>query len=139
MHPPLIMLMRKAMKAVPIETDAGAAYVVPKGDIVFTAPAVQGRLAMCWTDPDRFDPDRFLPPREEHAKTPFAHLGFGGGIHQCMGQQFGYMQIKTILSWLLRNYDMELASPFPEPDYAAMVVGPKGKPLIKYKRKKRAA
>lgn len=147
MHPPLIMLMRKAMKAVPIETDDGRAYVIPKGDIVFTAPAVQGRLetgaknlggTKCWTDPDKYDPDRFSPPRDEHA-TPFAHLGFGGGIHQCMGQQFGYMQVKLIMSWLLRNYDMEITSAFPEPDYAAMVVGPKGKPMIKYKRKAKRA
>ncbi|KAH8047342.1 sterol 14-demethylase [Aureococcus anophagefferens] len=112
MHPPLIMLMRKAMQDVPIETDAGLKYVIPKGDIVFTSPAVAGRLDMVFKDPDAFDPDRYAPPREEHA-TPFAHLGFGGGIHQCMGQQFGFMQVKTIISWLLRNYDMEPAGPCP--------------------------
>jgi len=134
MHPPLIMLMRKAMKDVPIQTDAGAKYVIPRGDVVFAAPAIQGRLESCWTKPDAFDPDRYGPGREEHA-TPFAHLGFGGGIHQCMGQQFGFCQVKTILSWLNRHYDMELASPFPAPDYTAMVVGPKGAPLVAYKRK----
>ena len=138
MHPPLIMLMRKAMRAVPIETDAGARYVIPKGDVVFAAPAIQGRLATCWTAPDAFDPDRYAPGREEHA-MPFAHIGFGGGIHQCMGQQFGYCQVKTILSWLNRNYDMEIVSEFPEPDYTAMVVGPKGKPMVRYVRKAAAA
>ena len=70
---------------------------------------------------------------------PFAHIGFGGGIHQCMGQQFGYCQVKTILSWLNRNYDMEIVSEFPEPDYTAMVVGPKGKPMVRYVRKAAAA
>ena len=129
MHPPLIMLMRKAMRAVPIETDAGARYVIPKGDVVFAAPAIQGRLATCWTAPDAFDPDRYAPGREEHA-MPFAHIGFGGGIHQCMGQQFGYCQVKTILSWLNRNYDMEIVSEFPEPDSTAMVVGPTRKPMV---------
>merc|ERR1711871_1053027 len=78
------------------------------------------------------------PGREEHA-MPFAHIGFGGGIHQCMGQQFGYCQVKTILSWLNRNYDMEIVSEFPEPDYTAMVVGPKGKPMVRYVRKAAAA
>ena len=53
------------------------------GDVVFAAPAIQGRLATCWTAPDAFDPDRYAPGREEHA-MPFAHIGFGGGIHQCM-------------------------------------------------------
>ena len=134
MHPPLIMLMRKAMQDVPIETDAGKKYVIPKGDIVFTSPAVAGRLEMCFKDPNTFDPDRYAPPREEH-QTPFAHLGFGGGIHQCMGQQFGYMQVKTIISWLLRNYDMDLDGPVPDADYTAMVVGPIGAPMIKYAKK----
>ena len=133
MHPPLIMLMRKAMQDVPVETDAGLKYVIPKGDIVFTSPAVAGRLDMVFKDPDSFDPDRYAPPREEHA-TPFAHLGFGGGIHQCMGQQFGFMQVKTIISWLLRNYDMEPAGPMPKADYTAMVVGPVGEPMISFKK-----
>ncbi|KAH8050474.1 sterol 14-demethylase [Aureococcus anophagefferens] len=68
MHPPLIMLMRKAMQDVPIETDAGLKYVIPKGDIVFTSPAVAGRLDMVFKDPDAFDPDRYAAA-QEHA-TP---------------------------------------------------------------------
>merc|ERR1712127_1000409 len=113
-----------AMKDVPITTPQGT-FVIPKGDIVITSPAVQGRLPEIFKDPDAFDPDRYAPPREEH-KVPFSHLGFGGGIHQCMGQQFGYTQVKTIMSLLLRKYDLSLPEgvPFPEADYTAMVVGP---------------
>jgi sterol 14-demethylase len=62
--------------------------------------------------------------------------GFGGGRHGCMGEQFAYMQIKTIWSVLLRNFDMELVSPLPVPDFEAMVVGPKGECKIRYKRRK---
>lgn len=40
----------------------------------------------------QFDPDRFGPEREEH-KQPFAYLGFGAGMHQCMGQQFAFVQV----------------------------------------------
>jgi sterol 14-demethylase len=43
-----------------------------------------------------------------------------------MGEQFAYMQIKTIWSVLLRNFELELVSPLPKPDFEAMVVGPKG-------------
>ncbi|KAJ1453592.1 obtusifoliol 14-alpha demethylase [Pelagophyceae sp. CCMP2097] len=132
MQPPLIMLMRKAMKHVPI--DAGSKqYTIPTGDIVITSPAVAGRLPDVFADPETFDPDRYAAPREEH-KVPFAHLGFGGGIHQCMGQQFGYMQVKTIMSVLLRKYELKFApgQKLPEPDFTAMVVGPKGKPMVQY-------
>ena len=44
------------------------------------------------------------------------------------------LQIKTIWSVLLRNFDFELIDPFPEPDFESMVVGPK--PCrIKYTRR----
>ena len=51
-------------------------------------------------------------------------FGFVGGSHRCRGEQFAYVQIKTIWAYLLRNYDMKLACKLPEPDYTAMVVGP---------------
>jgi sterol 14-demethylase len=108
---------------------------VQKGDIVVTSPAVAMRLPEVFKDPDVFDPDRFAEPREEH-KTPFSYLGFGGGMHACMGQQFGYMQVKTILSVLLRKYELEMVDGIPEPDYTAMVVGPKGHPTCRYKKRR---
>lgn len=124
MHPPLIMLMRMAMKDVKTTLN-GKTYTIPKGDIVITSPAVASRLDSVFKNPNEFEPERFGAERNEQ-KTPFAYLGFGGGMHQCMGQQFGLLQVKTIVSVLLRNYKIEtLTSEFPEPDYTAMVVGPK--------------
>jgi sterol 14-demethylase len=42
-------------------------------------------------------------------KAAFASfIGFGGGRHGCMGETFAYMQIKTIWSVLLRNFEFEL-------------------------------
>ncbi len=35
------------------------------------------------------------------------------------------LQIKTIWSLLLRNFEFELVDPFPEADYDSLVVGPK--------------
>ena len=53
-------------------------------------------------------------------------------MHQCMGQQFGLLQVKTIVSVLFRNYKVEpITSDFPEPDYTAMVVGPKNHCKVK--------
>lgn len=133
MHPPLIMLMRKAKVDVDVTSD-GKKYTVPKGDIVITSPAVAMRLPHVFRDPDMFDPDRYGPGREEH-KTQFSYLGFGGGMHACMGQQFGFMQVKTILSVIFSKYDLEPLGDLPEPDYTAMVVGPKGTPMVRYKKR----
>lgn len=35
------------------------------------------------------------------------------------------MQIKAILSVILRNFELEMLDPFPEANYDSMVVGPK--------------
>lgn len=127
MYPPLIMLMRMAMDD--IETTCeGKKFVIPKGDIVFTSPAVSSRIGSIFTDPDTFNPDRFNDPKQSAA-----FLGFGGGRHQCLGQQFGLLQVKTIVSILFRNFKFELIDKeLPEPDYAAMVVGPKGRLNVRY-------
>ena len=56
----------------------GRKYVIPKGDIVITSPAVSSRMESVFKNPNAFEPERFGPERNEQ-KTPFAYLGFGGG------------------------------------------------------------
>eukprot|EP00241_Pyramimonas_parkeae_P001670 CAMPEP_0114245264 /NCGR_PEP_ID=MMETSP0058-20121206/11792_1 /TAXON_ID=36894 /ORGANISM="Pyramimonas parkeae, CCMP726" /LENGTH=484 /DNA_ID=CAMNT_0001358283 /DNA_START=463 /DNA_END=1917 /DNA_ORIENTATION=+ len=136
LHPPLIMLMRYCHKEFNVTTKEGVEYTIPKGDIVATSPSFAHRLEHVFKDANKYDPFRYMEGREEDKAQPFSYIGFGGGRHGCMGEQFAYMQIKTIWSLLLRKFDMELVSPLPVPDYEAMVVGPKGKCTIRYKRRK---
>ena len=140
MHPPLIMLMRYAHKAFDVTDKDGKTYTVPKGDICATSPAYAMKLDHVFTDPLKYDPDRFAPGREEDKKA-FSFIGFGGGRHGCMGENFAYLQVKTIMSYMMRNFEMELVNPkdFPEPNYDAMVVGPRtdgGKTMMRLKRRK---
>ncbi|KAL7428973.1 hypothetical protein ACHAXH_005164 [Discostella pseudostelligera] len=134
--PPLILLIRYALKEVKVQA-AGKEYIIPKGDMVLISPSVGMRLPEVFQDPNKFDPDRFGPGREEDKSSPFAYMGFGGGMHSCMGQNFAFVQVKTILSVLFREYEMEMVSEtMPEIDYAAMVVGPKGDCRIRYKKRR---
>lgn len=134
MYPPLIMLMRYLHEDTEV-TAKGQRYVIPKGDIVISSPAVHMRLPDVFKNPDTFDPERFSEERGEH-KVPFAYLGFGAGIHACMGQQFGLLQVKTIVSILLRNFDLEpVDKEIPEPDYEAMVVGPHNHLQVRYRKR----
>jgi sterol 14-demethylase len=99
------------------------------------SPTVSMRLKSTFADPDKFDPDRYAAPREEH-KTPYAYLGFGGGLHSCMGQNFAFVQVKTILSILFREYDIERVAPeMPSIGYDDMVVGPKGDCRVNYRKR----
>ncbi len=141
LSPPLVLLMRQAMKDIPVTvpikhgSDQSTTYTIPKGDIVMVSPSVAMRLENVFKDPEKYDPDRYAEGREEH-KRPYSYLGFGGGMHSCMGQNFAYVQVKTILSVLFRKYEIELlCEEFPVCDYQAMVVGPKGDCRIRFKKR----
>ncbi len=60
------------------------------------------------------------------------HLWF---LKQYLENGHGMMQIKTIWSVLLRNFEFEKVDPFPLPDLDSMVVGPKAC-RIRYRRRK---
>ncbi|GMH27272.1 hypothetical protein Nepgr_029115 [Nepenthes gracilis] len=137
LHPPLIILLRYLHSDFSVTTRDGKEYDIPKGHIVATSPAFANRLPHIFKDPDTYDPDRFAPGREEDKVAgPFSYISFGGGRHGCLGEPFAYLQIKAIWSHLLRNFELELISPFPEIDWNAMVVGVKGKVMVRYKRRK---
>jgi sterol 14-demethylase len=135
-YPPLIMLMRKTH--VPLEV-CGGKYTVPKDHYIFAVPAVSMNLPKGpdspFTDPERFDPDRYSEGRAEDKVKPYSYTAFGGGIHACLGEQFGYLQVKTILSIMLRKFDIEMTGPLPKPDYTMMVVGPTTPRMVRFKRR----
>jgi len=129
MYPPLIFVMRTVEEPFQFKK-----YYIPKGDTLFVSPAMSMRLEHVFKNADTFDPTRFEEGRKEDLAQKYAFLGFGAGRHGCMGEQFAYLQVKTIWSVLLRNFELELGGELPLPDYKAMVVGPKHPCLIKYKR-----
>jgi hypothetical protein len=50
------------------------------------------------------------------------------------------LQVKTLVSVLLREYEFELIDKkLPELNYESMVVGPKGTVMVNYKRRTAAA
>jgi sterol 14-demethylase len=137
MYPPLIMLMRKCMEPMMYTTSEGKEIVIPEGDIVVVSPPVGHRLASVFADPLEFEPERFMEPRMEDAAPGMKNsfLAFGGGRHGCLGERFGFLQVKTIWSLLFRNFEWELAAPHPKRDFSAIVVGPVMPCMIKFKRK----
>jgi cytochrome P450 len=72
---------------------AVAGITIPKGATVVLLLASGSR------DPTRFpEADRFVPDRTDNA-----HLGFGGGIHYCVGAPLARMEAHVALSTLARQ------------------------------------
>ncbi|KAL6656784.1 hypothetical protein ACP70R_004564 [Stipagrostis hirtigluma subsp. patula] len=136
LHPPALMLLRHARRSFAVRTRDGREYEVPRGHAVASPLVLHNRLAHVYEDPEVYDPDRFGPRRaEDKAGGAFAYTAFGGGRHACVGEAFAYMQIKVIWSHVLRNFELELVSPFPETDWNVVMPGPKGQVLVSYKRR----
>jgi sterol 14alpha-demethylase len=130
LYPPLVLLMRQAIEPLPYEH-----YVIPKGDIVVVSPTIAQRLPNVFVNPDQFNPERFLGEQADNKSDKFAFIAFGAGRHTCLGERFAYLQIKTIWSILLRQFDFTLCQSHPQPDYSALVVGPKAPCMIRFRRK----
>jgi cytochrome P450 len=93
-------LNRRAVAEVPIG-----------GELIRPGEMVYGALASANTDPRRFpDPDRF---DLERGRT--AHLAFGYGVHQCVGQLLARLELRVALAELARRLPaLRLAVPAAE-------------------------
>ncbi|CAM0906329.1 unnamed protein product [Alopecurus aequalis] len=143
LHPPAMVPLRHVRRSFAVQTREGEEYEVPEGRTVASPLVVHHRLPHVYRDPEKYEPGRFgLSPREADdgaSAGTFAYTAFGGGRHACVGEAFAYMQIKVIWSHLLRNFEMEMVSPFPETDWNVVMPGPKGKVMVSYKRRAMSA
>ena len=87
-HPPIIFVMRKLLVDTEIE-----GYTIPEGDTLFVSPPLSGMHSPNFKEPEKFDPYRWLEGREEDKIKKYSFIGFGGGRHNCLGEQFGYLQV----------------------------------------------
>ncbi|BBC31048.1 Cytochrome [Streptomyces graminofaciens] len=76
--------------------------VIPEGTKILMFLGAANRDPACWTDPDRFDLTR----------DPSGHVGFGMGIHQCVGQHVARLEAEALLTALVRRIEhIELTGP----------------------------
>ena len=134
LHPPLIMLIRKALQPLRYKD-----HLVPAGTLAMVSPAVSHRLPHIFDDPERFFPERFDPPACEDKQHLYTLIGFGGGKHVCMGKHFAYLQLKAIWTVLLDRFDFHLDTAFPAPNYGSWVTGPKAPCRLRYHRRSQAS
>jgi cytochrome P450 family 135 len=56
-----------------------------------------------YPEPGRFRPERFL----QDGTPEYAFLPFGGGAHRCLGASLAQLEIRIVLSAILRRFDLE--------------------------------
>ncbi len=107
LHPPAWMTSRTATR-----DDVVGGFRIGRGEVVGVSPYALHRRAGLWPDPERFDPTRFKADAVA-ARPRFSYIPFGGGGHQCIGNQFALLEARLITATILRRYRLERADPGP--------------------------
>ncbi|WWC93972.1 hypothetical protein V866_000810 [Kwoniella sp. B9012] len=152
MHAPIHSIYRKVISDIPVPPSLAApaensSYVIPKGHFILAAPGVSQMDPLIWQNSKTWTPERWLEEKgvgqtavDTYTKSEQVDYGFGAvskgtespyqpfgaGRHRCVGEQFAYTQLSTIIAYIVRHFTMKLEVPsFPETNYRTMIVLPK--------------
>lgn len=138
-HAPIHSMMRTVKNPMPID---GTPYVIPTSHNVLSSPGVTARLEEFFPEPLKWDPHRWdevVAAKDEDEEqidygygmvskgTTSPYLPFGAGRHRCIGEQFAYVQLGTILAALVREFKFSNPPGFtaiPETDYSVSLHAP---------------
>lgn len=139
-HSPIHSVMRAVKSHMPVE---GTPYVIPPTHTLLAAPGVTSKSSEFFPEPDLWEPHRWdaettpgkykdlkpiMAAPEDEEKTDYGYgmvskgasspyLPFGAGRHRCIGEQFAYVQLQTILATMVRTFELR------NPDGVEGVVG----------------
>ena len=110
-------------------------YLIPAGTVITILINQLHRDETIYPEPEKFDPLRFTP-QAQMARLPFAFIPFSGGVRSCVGQKFAQLEMKIVITNILRNFSFKTlgAREDFEQDYA-MVLGLKSPIKIKFSRR----
>ena len=94
-------------------------------------PVEEGLMVMCLLGAANHDPAKFPDPeRLDVARNPTDHLGFGDGIHFCLGAPLARAEAQTAIGTLVQRFPkLQLASDDIEWGGTFIIRGPKSLPL----------
>lgn len=152
-HLPLHSIFRKVMNNLVVPNTS---YVVPKGHYVMVSPGYAHLNDEWFPNAQNFNPRRWEEIDKANSKeanpddaedygfgkvnkgVASPYLPFGGGRHRCIGEQFAYVQLGTILATFVVNIKWGFAPghTVPPVDYQSMVALPASPTEIVWEKRK---
>ncbi|XP_047532280.1 cytochrome P450 4C1-like [Vanessa atalanta] len=77
---------------------------VAKGNEVIVHIFYMQQREDLYPEPKAFKPERFLNGEKRH---PFSYVPFSAGPRNCIGQRFAKMEMKSVISEIIRNFKLE--------------------------------
>lgn len=121
LHAPIHSIMRKVKQ--PLIAD-GTNYTIPTSHTLMSSPGFSAQLDTYFVNPSVWDPHRWdadagfedVVSKDEESVdygwgvvskgTNSPYLPFGAGRHRCIGEQFAYLQLQTILVAFVREFKL---------------------------------
>lgn len=100
LYPPLVLVTSRVCAK---DTRLASGHVIPKGSHVILPTWNVLHDSDLWTDPYHFDPDRFIE-RLEGERLAASSVSFGFGPRECIGKRLALLELKAVLSKLVRKY-----------------------------------
>lgn len=153
LHAPIHSIMRKVKQPLVID---GTNYVVPASHTLMSSPGVSAQMDSHFLNPSAWDPHRWdagthnyesVDAEEETIDygwgvvskgTNSPYLPFGAGRHRCIGEQFAYVQLQTILVAFVREFKMQNPGgnrDIVDTDYSSLFSRPLAPAVVEWERR----
>lgn len=87
-----------------IETDDGR--VIPAGINITLNIDITLNDPKYFKDPSIFDPERFSAENNNEKQNPFTFIPFSAGLRNCIGQKYAILDLKTVITKVLLNFEL---------------------------------
>lgn len=160
LHAPIHSIMRKVKSPLAIIANTPTTtktYQIPTTHTLMSAPGVTSRESEFFPEPMLWEPHRWDDGHElaytrdgldkeefedygyglisKGASSPY--LPFGAGRHRCIGEQFAYVQLGTVLAQMIR--EVKLTSPpgskLVETDYSSLFSRPLNPAIVEFEKR----
>ncbi|KAJ5064774.1 lanosterol 14-alpha-demethylase [Bipolaris maydis] len=154
LHAPIHSIMRKVKQ--PLVVD-GTNYVIPTSHHLMSSPGFSAQLDTYFVNPSVWDPHRWDAEQDKQnadeeddddkidygwgvvskgTKSPY--LPFGAGRHRCIGEQFAYLQLQTIIVAFVREFKVRNIGGSKDiigTDYASLFSRPLAPAVVEWERR----
>lgn len=82
--------------------------IIPAGIVIMISLDGILKDPTYFPDPEKFDPSRF---ENGSVKHPYAFIPFSAGPRNCIGQKYAMLEMKSVISKIIRNFEVSPAVP----------------------------